>query len=412
MRHLLKFVLILSLATPCLCEGPIKPTFFGMHFNRMSSMSPNIPIGGIRLWGTATGWAHLCPTGPNCNWKRLDDWLATAKSNGIDDVVYTFGKTPAWASSGPHADCECSPPRDLSEDGGGSDDLWKAFVRSIVTHNLHLDSSHAKIKYWGIWNEPGGFNFWNGKDAQMVRMEKDAAAVIKEVDPSALVLTPEAGAGPYFDHYFAAGGGQYADIIAWHGYSPAVLPGGHPIPEGAVLESFDKIKEKVARYPALASKPIWNTEGSWSRTDYANWQGYDQAAAFVVRYYVVLASAGVGRVYWYMYDGNPRTCCGSMWHESTGELPAGAAYREVHKWLLGHTVSGCAAQNHIWTCKIEGPVYNGKIVWDDDYEKTSTYDATGFKSYRDITGASTPLSAKTATVTIGNKPIMLETASK
>ena len=427
MRSLGRLVIMVFLGASCMAQAPIQPTFFGMHFNRINSLPVNVPIGSIRLWGTGTGWAHMCPDGPHCDFKRLDNWLAAAKSSGITDVVYTFGKVPAWISANPPdkphaAEWGVFPPKDLTADGGGSDEAWKNFVKTLVDHNKNLDSRHSKIRYWGIWNEPSAGNFWKGIQAQLVRMAKDAYPIIKAADPGALVLSPElAGIGrlhdDWFDDYIAAGGAPYMDVIAFHGYASAVAGAGdlhdapdhpHPVPE-EVLKAVNHFKEKVSHHPELAGKPLWNSECSWGRTDEANWKDWEQGVAYIFRFYLLQASAGVERVYWYMFDPNDiHACCGAMANTDRSELPTAAAYREMHKWLLGRSVTACAAQGHVWTCNVDGPGFKGKAVWDDEYEKSATYDATGFASYRDVLDASTPLSAKNHMVTIGNKPVLLE----
>jgi hypothetical protein len=353
MRKLGRLLLILFLGVPGSAQAQVQPTFFGIHVNKISSFPLNIPVGSMRLWDTHTAWAHMCPTGPHCDFKHLDDWLAAAKRNGISDVTFTFGKTPEWVGAYPPGKPGAAawgvfPPKDLTSDGGGSDETWKTFVKALVDHNQHLDSGHSKIKYWGIWNEPSAGNFWRGTPEQLVRMAKDASAIIKAADPSALMLSPELDAwgrqhDDWFDNYVSAGGGPYIDVVAFHAYATA-RDQDHPVAED-VFKSVAHVKDKVARHPELAGKPLWNTEGSWGSTDDANWKDWEQAKAFVVRFYVLQASAGVQRVYWYMYDPNTtRACCGAMVSTDKSELPAAGAFREVHKWLLGRTVSPCTAQ--------------------------------------------------------------------
>jgi hypothetical protein len=58
---------------------------------------------------------------------------------------------------------------------------------------------------------------------------------------------------------------------------------------------------------------------------------------------------------------------------------------------------------------LDGPGYKGKIVWDDEYDKSGNVDATSSGAYRDLSGATGPLHQKT--VTVGNKPVLLETGN-
>jgi endo-1,4-beta-mannosidase len=194
----------------------VQDTFFGTEVNKGTTPVITIPVKSMRIWDDHTNWFQVCLTSnSDCNWDRLDRWLAFAKRNGISDVLYTIARTPVWASSDPNARfCPiCDPPRDLTPDGSGSDALFKGFIHAIVDHNRRLDrSTHATIRYWGMWNEADAKNYWKGTPAQLVRMTKDARAIIKEADPDALILTPEVASnerfrkgGDWLDQYLAAG---------------------------------------------------------------------------------------------------------------------------------------------------------------------------------------------------------------
>jgi hypothetical protein len=58
--------------------------------------------------------------------------------------------------------------------------------------------------------------------AELVELQKRMHNLVKGIDPNALVLTPPRGGGPmdaahdpYYENYFSAGGGAYADIITF-----------------------------------------------------------------------------------------------------------------------------------------------------------------------------------------------------
>lgn len=434
MRNLSRLVLMLTLAMPCMAQ--VQATFFDMLVNKPfgpDASRVTVPIASIRLLGRTTAWAQLCPASSNCDWQHLDKWLAAAKSMGISEVLYTNMKTPQWISANPDAFCfgtkavarrksygltsekdgSCAPPRDVAPDGSGSDSAWKGFIQGLVDHNRRLDSGrYAKIKFWGIWNEPNTRLFWQGTDAQLVRMAKDAYTIIKAADPSALVLSPEPAstmknldtAGDWLDHYLAAGGGAYADVFGFHaGCNTRPGIGEHPAPE-CLVKIVSNIKEKLARYPEASGKPLWMTEGDWGTPSEESWKDLNEPAGFVVRYHTLLAWQGIQRVYWFTWEL-------TMWTREDGELPAARAYKEMRNWLLGRTVSDCSTHAHVWSCDLRGPGYEGKIVWDEEYEKTASYDARGFTSDRDIFGSVTPVDPKAHAITVGNQPVLLETSS-
>ena len=61
----------------------------------------------------------------------------------------------------------------------------------------------------------------------MVEMQRQVYEIVKSVDPAAKVLTPspQGGYGPgWMSRFLASGGGNYADIMAFHGY---LVPGAN-----------------------------------------------------------------------------------------------------------------------------------------------------------------------------------------
>src|SRR6202043_2962748 len=125
-------------------------------------------------WITGTSWGDLNPAPSVYDFSNLDVWIATAQAHNAD-IVYTFGETPAWASSSPTTVCgtngspngSCAPPNDLNADGTGSNQHWKDFVTAVVTR------AAGKIKYWEIWNEPTVVGYWQGTNPQMLRLAQD-----------------------------------------------------------------------------------------------------------------------------------------------------------------------------------------------------------------------------------------------
>jgi hypothetical protein len=376
---------------------------------------PTIPFGAMRLWAGETQWAVLNPAQGTYDWTQLDSWFAIAAANGKTDLIYTFGVVPQWASSNPNdRTCvsaqssagSCDAPYDVNPDGSGADELWQEYVTALVAH------AAGRIKSWELWNEPDCAYEWNGTMPQMVRMAKDAYTIIKAADPTALVTTPSsvnAGTGRSIDTwlpaYVAAGGGAYADIVAFHGY---INPSLGQQPEN-ITNTVDQVTSSVAG-SALATKPIWDTEGGWTQN--SNLPNSDLQAAFVARVYLLQWFKGVSRFYWFQY-GNTDT--GTLW-TSTGNNEAGIAYGQVYNWVTNATLTGpCSATGTVWTCSYTKP--GGVVqeaVWDTSKTcsggncTTSSYTpASTYSKYVDLTGEVTTFTPGTA-VQIGVKPILLE----
>src|SRR6202000_884775 len=123
----------------------------------------------------------------------------------------------------------------------------------------------AHIKYWEIWNEPHNAFFWTGTFPQMVRMTKDAASIIKSIDPDALIISPPVGldmnGARWLEGFLAAGGGDAVDIISFHGYIHSGKLGARPSAP-VLLERVEIARKLIAKY-GQGSKPLWDTEASW-----------------------------------------------------------------------------------------------------------------------------------------------------
>jgi hypothetical protein len=376
---------------------------------------PAVPFGSFRFWDSATGWTQINTAKDHYDWTQVDKWLAALKAHNIDDALYTFGRVPRFASSKPNdQSCgygpgQCDPPADLNADGSGTDQSWKDFVTAIATHSKNSHTVH--IKYWELWNEPWSPDFWTGTMAQLIRMASDAHNILHGIDPDAIVLSPPLPLRyPRYEQfmadYFAAGGGKYADAIAFHGYIHA-KPGVPPVATdfGKYLAELRKI---LAQY-GQNSKPLWDTEASWGNTE--NFlPDENMQAAFLAQFYLLHWSQGIERFYWYAYNNGT---IGGLWVQETGNpsrpgrvTKAGIAYGEVYNWLVGATMTRvCAPEGSLWTCAItKADGREAQIVWSPDSEQS--YKAKpAFNRMRDLDRKVSPISGP---VQVGPKPVLLE----
>lgn len=364
---------------------------------------PSVSFSGLRLWDTNTGWANLNPTSTSFDWSVLDTWMNSAGNHGVD-LMYTFGRVPQWASSKPYdATCrfgpgQCDPPNDLNLDGTGTDQHWKTFVQALATH------AAGRIKYWELWNEPQNAFYWSGTTAQMVRMAQDARSILLNIDPNAVLLSP--GTGLRYDaynwtaNYLAAGGGRYADIIAFHGYIEGSCPGA--LPNTSVVPSrVAAFRQMISNY-GQGSKPLWNTEAGWGHTDTTCFTNTDLQAGFVAQMYLLYTSSRVARLYWYQWDN---TNDGTLWNGAL--LKPGQAYAQSYSWLVGATlIQPCSeASNGTWTCVMtRAGGYEAEAVWN---RSGASYTAPSqYGHYLDVYGNKYALPVN-GSVNIGYKPILL-----
>ena len=445
-------------------------TFLDMHTGSPNYW-PSVPVGSLRLWDTGTQWPLIETSSGQYDWSGLDGFVSAAQAHNVD-LLFNLARTPTWASSDPtDSSCsydvpgeggpgQCDPPTDINGDGSGTDATWIAWVTALATRN-GTTYNHT-IKFYEVWNEWNISLFWNtsaavnpATTAMLVRMEQDARCVIStppagftcnsnsslppnglNLDPGAQIVSPSpVGAGyptsnlgnvaKQLGIYFStqangssAMGGQFADVIGFHGYVGAQKGSGIcPIPEN-VNSVVDDLAGTVASTPGEGSKPWFDTEDSWSQAESEGFTDQDRQAAFLARYLILQRSLGVERTYWYRWDSTNQYA-GALWTSPSGPISeGGTAFGEMSNGLVGSTISSaCTPNGTVWTCAFSRPGgYQSLAVWDASQDcqngdcTTTTFTIPTNVNYtmqRDIVGNETSVSG--TTVPIGAKPILLET---
>jgi polysaccharide biosynthesis protein PslG len=408
----------------------IPSSFFGMHINELNVPWPTVPFASYRsLDSGPIMWADLNPQEGKYDWSTLDRWIAKARAGG-QDIMYTLFATPSWASSGgsksvnPNRACAlakngpgvCDAPDDLNPDGTGTDQHWKDFVTAMINH-----VGPGTVKYWEIWNEWNIANQWSGTPAQMLRLAQDAHRILKAADPNALITSPpvvntQLAAKNWLLPYFQAGGSEYADVIAVHGYvsNPrTVCPRNCPIPEN-VAAILDSVRE-VMLETGQQDKPLFDTEGSWGVS--SRMTDREQQAEFTARFYLIqlggtVRSAGFDKFYWFGWD---YTNTGGFYDPYTRQItPAGVAYQQIYNWSKDAVMSRCAPSGTRWSCGFtRSGGYQAEAVWDTSQgcanaicPAVSVSVDPKYVQYRDLAGQVKPVT--NSTVPVGGRPILLE----
>ncbi len=231
-------------------QGTIPRSLFGMTVLDFQHVSTPLRYGTTRTWDSfpMLDWADINSAPGVYDFQHLDAFVKMNQERDVD-VIYTFGRTPLWASShpetpGPYGAGQCAPPTDLRN--------WDDYVTAIVSH------AGVGITYWELWNEPQDPEYYCGDMQTLVTMAQHAYRIIKSINPAAQVITPAASAsgGPgWLDSYLSEGGGNYADIMSFHGYC------------NSKAESINSV---VSQYRGViaahgqGSKPLWDTEADWA----------------------------------------------------------------------------------------------------------------------------------------------------
>ena len=425
----------------------VPASFFNMHMDLTNTPWPSSPIAGQRLWDSGVNWALINTAKGVYDWSSLDEKFADAYAHSAD-VLYTLTATPGWAQCNLTTSSPCSQipgcsndtenwgggpgqcywPGDLNADGSGTNQHWKDWVTAVAKHSVASNTAH--IRYYEVMNEPNVDEFWRGTTAQVVRMAKDAACIIKgigsnctnnPIDPNALILTPSPALGgdainSWLTDFFSQGGAPYIDVIAFHGYN------GSNAEKLPTLVS--KIRDGAQSANGLLTKPLFDTEFSWGI--HVDFPDPDMRAGFVAKTMMTHWSSGVSRVFWYGWDvsgimWSPDSITGCTTPDSSGvgfSCKAGTALTQTETWLVGLTqTDSCAAEGTIWTCgytKAGG--YRALAVWDSSKTcsngscTTASYTfppaSPNYIHYRDLSGKTHTISGKT--VPVGYKPIWLE----
>ena len=378
-------------------ERTVSSSLFGLTVGYFEGLSPSMQFGTTRSWDASNlDWSDANPSAGSYNFTYIDTFIAFNQARG-SDIIYTFGRTPLWASSQPTAPGaygpgECAPPADMS--------AWDDYVTAIATH------AAGRIKYWEIWNEPQDVNYYCGDMPTMVMMAQDASRIIKGIDPTALILSPGVTGGPgpaWLSTFLSAGATASVDVIAFHGYWSATAED-----VVNVISSYQTIM--VAN--GVATWPIWDTESSWAGFGNLGTPTSSQQVGFIAKYYLLHWSQGVSRFVWYAYDGGPTW--GGLWTAAGGESPAAMAYAQAYRWMVGASLATPCSKDvttGIWTCTLSrAGGYTAEAVWipDPTDEVALAFPVPAqYTVYRNLAGNVYTISNHS--VLIGDQPILLET---
>lgn len=187
------------------------------------SMPVSVYFGLLRLWDSRAVWHKMV-----ADTTALEANIRYAQRVGAE-LMFTFGEPPESA---------CIPGTNQP-----TPEAWTSFVGSTVGRSV------GRIKYWELWNEPS-MGYWDGTIEELVEQSRIGYKIIKDLQPDAVVLSPsftrvELPDGQEFlERFRAAGGFQYCDAVAWHGYCE------HP----------EDLRGQIASLKTFTNLPLWNTE--------------------------------------------------------------------------------------------------------------------------------------------------------
>ncbi len=224
-----------------------------------------------------------------------------------------------------------------------------------------------------IWNEYNG-SFCAGpakqdRPATYVQMLRRAYEKIKADRPDVTVVgcSTVGTTLPFFDRVFRAGGLKWMDAVSVHPYRYGDAPEG-------IETEMARLDRLIRQYNQGQPKPIWVTEVGWyvKPADEPGDMPVTEAdqAKFVVRGYVLLYSAGVEKVFWYLFrDYNEFATMGLVrgGGDPRGHYapkPAYVAFANMARQLAGAKCAGREATLHnVYSVRFQAPTGDVRVLW-------------------------------------------------
>lgn len=344
----------------------VPAALFGMHDHSLTTTAPTAEdrFGGIRIWDNGVRWDQVNTAQGVYDWTVLDQVVANARATGAQDIMYVLGYTPAWAASnlkppctpGNYTNCEYFPGGSSSAPTNIED--WKTWVREVATRYK------GQITQYQMWNEANlsaMFSSASGDSAvEMAQLTVAAQQVIREVDPSAKVITASSTIVQtkgfvkngwlkrYLKAYKARGGKP--DGIAVHLYPWLKKgPGNGDLADRARGLDYAKQVISATGYKKL---PILDTEMNYGNQRNNGWpkKKYSQSkgSAYLAQTYLESLHNGVVQVDWYGWDDYGL----GVWttSQSGTVLEPGRTYRSLLANLAGTNNKGCSVTKSVTVC--------------------------------------------------------------
>ncbi len=261
-------------------------THFGQYKGDPEKNLRLMSMAGINWTRDEMYWSELEKTKGMFNFPpQFDAYVAENVRQGLDPLIildyhnHLYDLNESGSPRAPH-----------TEEGLRG---WARYVAEMVTRY------RDQVKYWEVWNEPNGQQFWGDEPSarEYAAVLKTAYTTIKRLDPHAVVIGG-AIAGTdlnYLRELFDAGGLNYMDVLSIHPYRV-----GGP-DETDLLRDLQFHQELMHEYGY--EKPIWLTEIGWATDTGPYGVSEAQQARYLVRTYLLALSTGyVQEVNWYDFQ--------------------------------------------------------------------------------------------------------------
>jgi len=346
------------------------PTYpvFGVEISQFSPDVLQKADDANNYWVRHNGllWSTLQPNqGQAIDWSAvstLESYLIDASTRGME-VILIVRSTPTWAQRYPGVYC-----------GPVAQENFTDFANFMSVVVQRYSQPPFNVKYYEIGNEPdvdyslvnptSPYGCWGNKDIEFydggyyAEMLKVVYPAIKSANSQAQIVlggllldcdprnygenSPycqtevDTLAGMFLEGILRNGGGNYLDVISFHGY-PQYQTGMNPIfrelnyrnwraAGGVVAGKIEFLRSVISAYGV--NKPIFNTESGLRLPDLANsTPEFEQAKAdYLMWLYARNWSQGIKATNWFTFNG-PGFFYSGLLDSSQNPLPAYYAFQ-------------------------------------------------------------------------------------
>lgn len=364
----------------------------------MDSVYPSatvVPMPTVRL---LLDWSDIETKRGRYDWSSLDARVDKATENHSRPLLTIF-HTPAFHAVGEYVSPQWSylrPPR-LS--------AYRAFMRALAKRY----GTRVDYQLWAEMNAPGNYL---GTERHMAMMAWVASQEVRAHASGALVVAPH---GPlryranrkWFRKFWSQRVhgqpvGNWLDVATLSGY---------PLPRHGPEKGIALVK-KLRRMTAKQgfSGPIWIVEINYDvlGPNPTIPISVDEQVANVVKTYVLNASIGTQRVYWYRWSKPLPILNTNMLTDDSQVAPPGKAFGEIQPWLIGTRAKGCTVKrDDLYTCLFTTKRVERRVVWTVSGKNRRVLAPAGTTTVSSPDGTVRPIgSAKR--VKVGLVPVMIE----
>lgn len=395
--------------------------FFGIHDSSQQAYG-RVPFGSIRLWDAGVAWNDVETSPGVYDWRTLDSLVGAAQAHQVQ-VTLVLAMTPSF-----YADAATLPPRLRTH--------FADYVRAVMTRYRWFEGRRG-IAAYQVWNEGNVGTFWTGTPHQLAGLTRIVDDVGEEVDPHATVVAPSfAMRMPYQRRWFSRYQSQHlAGVPVRHYYDanslslyPMPMQGHRTAGPEDAMALLGPARHRLARAGVPSRVPLWASEINYGVRSGAPGQlaarpiTRRRQVANVIRTYLLGASHGLSRVFWYRYDWGelPASSGGGTLGNTLLTVPgrpdqvtaAGRALATTAAWLDGRLVGRhghrpCSqGSSGLYTCVIE---YRGgvrRIYWNPRHRER--VHLTAHATYRQVAEGGMHRLGRHDAIRIGYRPVMVD----